>query len=99
MSNNAQKAEALRELADIIESAELPARYCDDQPVRILFIYPDAATRDQAMSVLESRGYSLHSWGLGGDFSAKLGAEGEYFPGVEFAMVSARKSRHGNADA
>lgn len=98
MSNNTQKAAALRELADIIESGDLPAKLGDDQTVRILFIYPNAVTRNQAMSVLSNRGHSLISWGVDGDYTATIGAEGEYFPGVEFAMVSTEKTGGDDAD-
>lgn len=86
MSNNIEKAEALRALADIYESGELPAELYDDQPLGILAIYGDKDTRDRAVKVMSNRGHSVFSHGTE-DFAAAIGAEGSYYPGVEFAMV------------
>lgn len=86
MSNNTEKAEALRALADIYESGNLPAELYDEQPLRILAIYGDTDTRDRAVKVMSNRGHSVISHGTE-DVAAAIGAEGSYYPGVEFAMV------------
>lgn len=98
MSNNAQKAEALRALADILESGELPAERYDDQPINILAIYDDEASRDRAAEVMISRGHSVGKRGKD-DFEANMGADGEYYPGVTFGMVTAKIAGGEDADA
>ncbi len=93
MSNNIEKAQALRALADIFESGKLPDATYDDQPLRIVEIYPDARARDLAVKVFSDAGYPLINFGgpATGDLSAQIGADDDYYPGVQFAMAAGDK--------
>ena len=93
MSNNSEKAQALRELADIFESGKLPEASYDRQPLRMMAIYPDARARDLAAKVFSDAGHPLINFGnpATGDLSAQIGADDDYFHGIEFAMTAGDK--------
>lgn len=99
MSNNIGKAQALRALADIFESGKLPEAKHDIQPLRIITIYPDARARDLAVKVFSDAGYPLVNFGdpTTGDLTAQIGADDDYFAGVEFAMAALDGIRDSNA--
>lgn len=88
MSNNIEKAESLRQLADLIESGKIPDGESPEQPLRTHFGYGSVEEVERASEVFVAAGATLRGAGVDDEITVAEFGTGGFNPGLEVSLYN-----------